>query len=232
MATHAVGVNENVRSEEKETMLPAVVIHALEKVSLTNSYPSGAVLFAEGQASRGVYIVRRGRVKLSVCSRDGKTLILRIATAGEMLGVASVISGREYEATAAALEPSEITFIRHDDVLRLMRFYPEFALQVTQHLSDDYASTCREIRDLMLSDSASEKLARLLVGWLDQNAESQHPDRMKLSLTHEEIGQMIGSSRETVTRLLAGFKKRNLIHQNGATVVVPDRMALTSLMGI
>ncbi len=232
MATHMVGIDRNVRLEEKETMLPLAVTDALERVALTNSYPTGAVLFAEGQASRGVYIIRRGRVKLSVCARDGKTLILRIATAGEMLGVASVISTREYEATAAALEPSEITFIRQSDVLRLMRLYSEFALQVTQHLSHDYASTCREIRDLMLSDSASEKLARLLVGWLDQNAEPQHPGQMKLALTHEEIGQMIGSSRETVTRLLAGFRKRDLIRQHGATLVVPDRMALASLTGI
>jgi len=228
MATH----NKEFESEEKETKLPAAVSDALEKVTLTNSYPTGAVLFAEGQAARGIYIVRRGRVKLSVCARDGKTLIMRIATAGEMLGVAAVISAREYEATAAALEPSEITFIRQSDVLRFMRLYPEFALQVTQHLSHDYTSTCREIRDLMLSDSASEKLARLLVGWLDQNAQSQHPEQMKLALTHEEIGQMIGSSRETVTRILAGFKKQHLIQQNGATLVVPDRIALESLIAV
>jgi CRP/FNR family transcriptional regulator, cyclic AMP receptor protein len=228
MAIH----NQNVESVEKEPMLPVAVSDALATVTLTNSYPTGATLFAEGQAARGVYIVRRGRVKLSVCARDGKTLILRIAAAGEMLGVAAVISGREYEATAAALEPSEVTFIRQSDLLRFMRLYPEFALQVTQHLSHDYTSTCREIRDLMLSDSASEKLARLLVGWLDQSAESQHPDQMKLALTHEEIGQMIGSSRETVTRLLAGFKKQQLIQQHGATLTVPNRMALESLIGV
>jgi CRP/FNR family transcriptional regulator, cyclic AMP receptor protein len=224
--------HRNVEAEENETMFPAALSEALETVTLTNSYPTGAVLFAEGQASRGVYIVRRGRIKLSVCARDGKTLILRVAAAGEMLGVAAVISGREYEATAAAMEPSEITFIRQSDVLRFMRLYPEFAVHVTQHLSRDYTSTCREIRDLMLSDSASEKLARLLVGWLDQSAESPHPDQMKLALTHEEIGQMIGSSRETVTRLLAGFKKQHLIQQHGATVTVPNRIALESLMGV
>jgi len=217
-------------SAEKAMLMPGSVTAALEMVSLTNSYPTGAVLFAEGQASRGVFIVRRGKVKLSVCARDGKTLILRIAEAGEMLGVAATIASREYEATAAALEPAEITFIRQVDLLRLMRQNPEFAFHVTRHLSQDYTATCREIRDLMLSDSASEKLVRLLMGWLDQNAESAHPDQMKMALTHEEIGQMIGSSRETVTRLLAGFKKQRLIRQNGSTLVVPDRMALESLI--
>jgi len=146
------------------------------------------------------------------------------------LGVASVVSGRQYEATAETQEPSEISFLRQCDLLRLMRLHGELALWVTQHISQDYAATCREIRDLILSDSASEKLARLLVGWLDQNTESRNPSQMKMSLTHEEIGQMIGTSRETVSRLFAGFKKQHLIQQNGATLVIPNRVALESLI--
>lgn len=203
---------------------------AMEAVTLTNSYPAGAVLFAEGQASRGIFVVVRGRVKLSVCARDGRTLILRIAEAGEVLGAASAVVGREYEATAEVQDPAEVGFLRQSALARLMRQSGEFALWITQQISHDYNATCREIRDLMLSDSASERLARLLVGWLDHHAEAGHPSRMKLGLTHEEIAQMIGTSRETVTRLFAGFKKQHLIQQNGATLVVPNRAALESLI--
>jgi CRP/FNR family transcriptional regulator, cyclic AMP receptor protein len=210
--------------------LSPAVADAVEQVSLTTTYPTGALLFAEDQAPRGVFIVRRGRVKLSICGSDGRTLILRIVEAGCPLGVASVVSGRPYEASAEVQEPSEITFLRQSDLLRLMRQHGEFALWVTQHISGDYAATCREIRDLMLSDSASEKLARLLVGWLDQNTEAKNPSQMKLALTHEEIGQMIGTSRETVSRLFAGFKKQRLIQQNGCTLVIPNRVALESLI--
>ena len=74
------------------------------------------------------------------------------------------------------------------------------------------------------------KLARLLVGFLDQNSEARDPSQMKLGLTHEEIGQMIGTSRETVSRLFAGFKKQHLIQQNGCTLIIPSRMALESLI--
>jgi CRP/FNR family cyclic AMP-dependent transcriptional regulator len=177
-----------------------------------------------------VFVVRRGRVKLSVCGSDGRTLILRIAEIGCPLGVAAVVSGRPYEATAETQEPCELSFLRQTDLLRLMRQHGELALWVTQHISRDYASICREIRDLILSDSASEKLARLLVGWLDQNTASETPSQMKLALTHEEIGQMIGSSRETVSRLFAGFKKQRLIQQSGSTLVIPNRVALESLI--
>jgi CRP/FNR family transcriptional regulator len=111
-----------------------------------------------------------------------------------------------------------------------MRAHSEIAFWVMQQISSDYASTCREIRDLILSDSAAEKLARLLVNLLDQNADSRNPGQMKLALTREEIGQMIGTSRETVSRLFAGFKKQRLIQQNGSTLVIPNRLALESLI--
>ena len=231
MATHVVNnINKNAVTDKTFSDLPAAVASAVEQEALTTTYPTGAVLFAEGQAPRGVFIVRRGRVKLSICGSDGRTLILRIVDSGDPMGVAAAVSGRQYEATAETQEPSEISFLRQSDLLRLMRQHGELALWVTQHISQDYACTCREIRDLILSDSASEKLARLMVGWLDQSATSTNPTQVKLALTHEEIGQMIGTSRETVSRLFAGFKKQRLIQQNGCTLVIPNRVALESLI--
>jgi CRP/FNR family cyclic AMP-dependent transcriptional regulator len=231
MATHIVNTPQKpVPADQTFCDLPPAIVETLEQEAITTTYPTGAVLFAEGQAARGVFIVRRGRVKLSICGSDGRTLILRMVEPGCPLGVASVVSGRPYEATAETQEPSEISFFRHSDLLRLMRLHGEVALWVTQHISQDYAATCREIRDLILSDSASEKLARLLVGWLDQNALAGKPSQMTLALTHEEIGQMIGTSRETVSRLFAGFKKQRLIQQNGSTLVIPNRVALESLI--
>jgi CRP/FNR family cyclic AMP-dependent transcriptional regulator len=231
LATHIVNNAQKLAPADRSFCgFPPAVANALEQEAVTTTYPTGAVLFAEGQAARGVFIVRRGRVKLSICGSDGRTLILRTVEPGCPLGVAAVVSGRQYEATAENQEPSEISFLRHSDLLRLMHLHGEFALWVTQHISADYASTCREIRDLILSDSASEKLARLLVRWLDQNTEARNPSQMKMALTHEEIGQMIGTSRETVSRLFAGFKKQRLIQQSGSTLVIPNRVALESLI--
>ena len=206
------------------------MMRAVEATQPLREHAAGAVLFTQSEAPKGVCALRRGRMKLSVSARDGRTLILRMVEAGELLGVASVISGHEYEATGEAQEPCEISFIRRTDLLRLMHLHGELAVWVTQRLSHDYTSTCQEIRNLMLSDSASEKLARLLVGWLDDNANSKRPDHLKLAMTHEEIGQMIGTSRETVTRLFAGFKKQRFIEQNGSTLVIANRVALESLI--
>ena len=231
MATHIINNAQKLGPAVKTFCdFPPAVADALEQEALTTAYPTGAVLFSEGQAPRGVFIVRRGRVKLSICGSDGRTLILRVVEPGALLGVAAAVSGRQYEATAETQEPCEISFLRQVDLLRLMRRHGELTLWVTQHISQDYACTCREIRDLILSDSASERLARLMVGWLDQNTESRNPSQMKLPSTQEEIGQMIGTSRETVSRLFADFRKQRLIQQNGSTLVFPNRVALESLI--
>ena len=231
MATHIINNAQKLGPAVKTFCdFPPAVADALEQEALTTAYPTGAVLFSEGQAPRGVFIVRRGRVKLSICGSDGRTLILRVVEPGALLGVAAAVSGRQYEATAETQEPCEISFLRQVDLLRLMRRHGELTLWVTQHISQDYACTCREIRDLILSDSASERLARLMVGWLDQNTESRNPSQMKLPSTHEEIGQMIGTSRETVSRLFADFRKQRLIQQTGSMLSIPNRVALESLI--
>ena len=210
--------------------MPAKLIKELESLEFTTSYPSEAILFVEEQLPRGVFVVLRGRVKLSVCSRDGKTLILRIAEAGEVLGIGASVAGHAYEATAETLESSEISFVRRADILRLMHEHNELALWLAENLSREYSFTCREVRNLMLAESARGKLARFLVENLDKNGSPKQPDRMKLGLTHEEMAQMIGSSRETVTRTLAAFKKGHLVEQNGATFIIHNRLALESMV--
>src|SRR5580692_12481627 len=77
---------------------PPSLANALEQEAITTTYPTGAVLFAEGQAPRGVFMVRRGKVKLSICGSDGRTLILRIVDTGCRMGVAAVVWGRPYVA--------------------------------------------------------------------------------------------------------------------------------------
>ncbi len=206
------------------------LVRELESVEFTTSYPSEATLFVEEQLPRGIFIVLRGRVKLSVCSRDGKTLILRIAEAGEVLGISASVAAHAYEATAETLEGCEISFVKRADLLRLMHEHNEFALWLAENLSHEYSFTCREVRNLMLAESARGKLARFLVENLNKNGNPKQPDRMKLGLTHEEMAQMIGASRETVTRTLAAFKRGNLVEQNGATFIIRDRSALESMM--
>ena len=220
-----------LRADKIFCNLPPATVQALETIKYTTAYPKGAVLFVEGQAPRGVFILCRGRVKLSICSSDGKTLILKIAEAGEVLGLSASVSGKPYELTAETLDPCQVNFVKREDFLRFLREHNDVCLRVAEQLSEKYNTACHEIRSLGLSHSAAEKLAKLLLEWSLKNGGARQPDRMKLTLTHEEIAQMIGTSRETVTRLFADFKKRQLIQLKGSTLVIRNRSALETLVG-
>jgi CRP/FNR family transcriptional regulator, cyclic AMP receptor protein len=201
----------------------------LDAIKHTSSYPEGAMVFVEGQAARGVYVVCQGRAKLMATNRDGKTLILKIAEAGEILGLHSVISGNAYEVTIETLQPSQLAYISREDFVKFLKSHGDACLHVAQHLSRDCQAAYDSIRSIGLSHSASEKLARLLLHWSADGKVTDGTVRTKLALTHEEIAQLIGSSRETVTRSLADFKKRRVLELNGSTLLVRNITALESL---
>ncbi len=218
-----------MREEKIFCNLSNGALQALEAIKYTTAYPKGAVLFVEGQAPRGIFLLCKGRVKMSICSSDGKTLILKIAEPGEVLGLSATVSGKPYELTAETLDPCQINFVKREDFVRYLKEHNEVCLRVAEQLSDKYNTACHEIRSLGLSHSAAEKLAKLLLEWSEKNGGPG--GRVKLTLTHEEIAQMIGTSRETVTRLFAEFKKRQFIQLRGSTLVIRNRAALETLVG-
>lgn len=210
--------------------LPQPSLEELEKVKYASAYPQGAVLFVEGQAPRGVYVICSGRVKLSTTSRDGKTLILRIAEPGEVLGLHATVSGKPYELTAETLQPCQLDFIRREDFLRFLQHHADACLNAAQHLSQNCQSAYEMIRSLGLSHSVSEKLARLLLEWSTEGDQTKEGIRIKVSLTHEEIAQLIGTSRETVTRTLGEFRQKKLAQLRGSTLVILNKTALEQMI--
>ena len=211
--------------------LPKSSLEDLEKIKYASAYPQGAVLFVEGQGPRGVYIICSGRVKLSTTSRDGKTLILRIAEAGEVLGLHATVSGKPYELTAETLQPCQLDFIRREDFLKFLEHHGDACLHAAQHLSENCQNAYEMIRSLGLSHSVSEKLARLLLEWALTGETTKDGIRIKVSLTHEEIAQLIGTSRETVTRVLGDFREKQLAQLRGSTLLIRDRAGLEKLVG-
>lgn len=187
-------------------------------------------MFVEGQSPRGVFILCSGKVKLSTSSADGRTLILRIAEAGEVLGIPASVTGKPYELTADVLETTQANFIHRQDFVNFLRDHGEVALRVAQQLGETYHSAIAEMRSIGLSHSVGEKLARFLLDLSPHQDEKKAEVRVTLTLTHEEIAQMIGSSRETVTRLFTDFKKKQLLQVKGSTLIIKNKAALQSLV--
>jgi CRP/FNR family cyclic AMP-dependent transcriptional regulator len=195
------------------------------------TYPDGALLFVEGQVPRGAYVLCSGKAKLSTTSREGKVLIVKIAEAGEVLGLSAVIAGQPFEITAETTGPCQVNFLERGALIERIEKSGELGLRSAQALSREFQIAYRDIHDLVLARSSAGKLAKLLLSWPPNREKPSLPGeiRVRAGLTHEEMAQMIGASRETVTRLLGDLKKRELIRLEGSTLVICNRTALEAL---
>jgi CRP/FNR family transcriptional regulator, cyclic AMP receptor protein len=219
-----------VRGEHLFCSLSVQAGQRLNEVKSTAVYPKGAMLFIEGQLPRGVFVLCAGKVKLSTTSREGKTIITKISDAGDVLGLNAVISNRPYEVTAEMMEPGQANFIPRDSLQFMLKDFPEVAAKVAQQLSRNYFTAYEEIRTLGLAASPSEKFAKLLLSWSTKTVGDDGSSQVKLTLTHEEIAEVIGTTRETVSRLFSEFKKKQLMQLKGATLVIRSRMALERIV--
>jgi CRP/FNR family transcriptional regulator len=206
--------------------LPPAAMKEFDAINSTMTYPKGALLFMERQDARGVFVLFEGEVKLSISSSEGKTLILRVAKAGEILGLMAALAGSPYDVTAETIQPCQIAFVRREDFLRFVAKYPEASQGVVKQISSQYQGACEQLRTVGLAASAQEKLARLLLTWSAGMKQTKEGTQIKVPLTHEEIAEFIGTTRETVTRTLSDFKLRHLVAIHGATLMIPNRAAL------
>lgn len=212
--------------------MPPTALKDFDAITFSSSYPKGAFLFMEKQTPRGIYILCEGEMKLSVSSNEGKTLTLRIAKPGEILGLESALSGNPYELTAETLRPCQVAFIRREAFLPFLAKHPEVYLAVMSQLGSHYQTACEQLRTVGLSASAPEKLAKLLLNFSAGSQEARDRNRVKLPLTHEEIASFIGTTRETVTRTLGDFKAQNLVQIQGSTLMIQNRSALENVASL
>jgi CRP/FNR family transcriptional regulator len=229
-------VNDNcqtckMRKDGFFCQLEGAALKMFDATKASSVYPEGAVLFIEKQEARGVFVLCEGQVKLSISSSEGKTLILHIAKPGEVLGLTAIVGGTPYEVTAETLRPCQVAFIRRDDFLRFVAQNPEVYRNIVKQLASSHNGVCEQLRNVGLSASAPARLAKLLLDWSNGAEQTKGVSHITMPLTHEEIGEFIGSSRETVTRTFSDFKGRHLITLKGSTVTIPSREALETVAG-
>jgi CRP/FNR family cyclic AMP-dependent transcriptional regulator len=201
-----------------------------QKIKFTSSYPAGSVLFVEGQVPRGVYMLCKGRIKLTMTSPAGKTVISRVVEAGELLGLHSAISGDAHEVTAETLQPCQVDFIRRDDFNKLLRDHGDASANAMQQFTNYYRGACHQIRYLGLTPSATEKMASFLLESAMHGQETPTGIRFNLSLTHEEIAQVVGVTRETVTRALTELRAKMLISTKGPSILIRNKPGLEAMI--
>ena len=154
----------------------------------------------------------------------------KLSEAGDVLGLNSVISSRPYEVSAEMMEPGQANFIPRESLLQFLKDHGEVALRVAEQLSRNYYTAYEEIRTLGLATSPSEKFAKLLLSWSTKSTQNDGSSPVKLTLTHEEIAEIIGTTRETVSRLFSEFKKKQFLQLKGSTLLIRNRPALEKIV--
>jgi CRP-like cAMP-binding protein len=186
-------------------------------------YPPGSVLFSEGEVPEGVHILDSGQAKLFGSTSRGKTVITKIARAGELLGLNAVILGRPYLVSAEVTEPSRVSHVRGEDFMAFLRKSPEAANHVIKQLSTNYYDAEREVRTLNLASNAGERVARLLLGWVEESEERADDEVwINMDLTQEQVAQMLGASRETVSRVTSTMARQGIIEIKGHVLRIPS----------
>ena len=205
-------------------------------------FEKGDVIFIEGDRPRGVYRIRQGRVKLTTSTPEGRVLILGVAGPGDTLGLSATVSQTEYEATAEAIELVSAQFTARDTYLTRLRRNADFALEAAIELSRRYRDAHAAMRSLASADPVLIRLARLFLKWASEghaaatdaarngngsNKNGHSPLQIHNTFTHQQIAEMIGSSRETVTRVLREMRERDLVTLKGADLCIHSPAKLT-----
>lgn len=218
----------NGRHGEVQSLLRA--IRASRINAFSSLHARGQVLFAEGEAARGVYILRSGRATVSISSSEGRVVMLRLAQPDDVLGVNSVLQGSTYDTTVKTLEPCRTEFVARAEFIEVVKQGRDGAELMLTMLSQELAQLTERAKALLLPQTVRGRLAKLLLE-LSNGAHSDGSQTAELDgrFTHEEIAQMICSSRETVTRLLATLGRQAVIRITSGTIAIVDRPALEKI---
>jgi CRP/FNR family transcriptional regulator len=221
-----------LRSDDFFCALSEESLKAFNQIKHATVFPEGAVIFVEGQTPRGIFMLCQGQAKLSTTSREGKTFILRIAKPGEVLGLHLIVAGKPYELTAETMRPSQLDFVSREDFLRFLNDHGDACLRAAQDIGRDCQSAYDVVRSIGLSNSVSGRVAKFLLESAADGKVKNGTVSIGFSLTHEDISQLMGTSRESITRTLADFRKKHLVGLKGSTLTIHDKLALERLVTV
>ncbi|MDE3171924.1 MAG: Crp/Fnr family transcriptional regulator [Gemmatimonadota bacterium] len=185
------------------------------------SYPRGSVILFEDDPGDSLFIVRRGRVKVVLVGEDGREVILGVLGVGEHFGELALIDDRPRSAHVIAMEDSDLLVLRRDDFRSRVESSPSVAWSLLTELSRRLRRADDKIGGLVLLDVPG-RISRLLLDLAEEGGGST----IERQLTHQTIAQMIGASRETVSRAMKDFQDTGWITVERRRITLADRKAL------
>ncbi len=189
---------------------------------VARSYERDEVITFEGQQAEGLYILLSGRVKMTKTTADGKEHILDILHSGQLFGGEVFLRLDTYTVTVEALTPVKVGFLHNSYLENLVRTIPEFAWELIVFFNGRLLKSYDQVLDLAANDTQTRMAGVLLKLGAEHGIETPEGIRMDLSLTHQELANLIGTSRETVTRILKTFKDKGAVKIDGRGIVIKE----------
>jgi len=206
------------------------LVQRIVEAGRRSSYEKGQILFAQGQQSRGVFLLVEGLVKLSLASSDGNSLILGFSGPETILGLAATVLDETHVTSAQAVAPTTAVVLPRDIVLRLVQENTTLAFEAVEMLSAERYDLLDHLSAIGLSKSASQRLAGFLVRLRQDSPDHDDSVHIRLAgVTQDDLAHMLGVSRETTSRLLSRFRKRHVLQWERSTLLIRDWRALRRL---
>lgn len=197
--------------------LPETTVADLMRVMHLRAFRRGSVLFDQGEEPGAIFFVESGRIKWHKVSEDGNEQILQVAEPGQAVGLVALLDRKPYIAAATAVEDATVWVLTLADFDRMVIKYPQLALKIMTQLGDGVRWLLEHVH-AMTNRSAHERVASVLI----RKAELHDAGRRIIPLTHQEIANLAGMARETVSRVLADFQRRGAVRLTRSAVVLLD----------
>ena len=197
-------------------------LNMISEIILTRKYRKSMIIFMEGEPGDGLYFVKEGRVKISKMTSDGREQILHLLQQGDVFAEVTLFDGGPFPATAEVLEDSVVGIIRNQDIDRLIKNYPDLAVRLLKIMSKKLRMAQTQIRDLALKDTYGRMVGMLLKLGDEYGKECEQGLKITIPLGRQELANMIGTSRETVTRILSDFKKSKVIVLDKQEIIITN----------
>ncbi len=176
--------------------LPQKSLDELEQLSVLRRYPKNTILFIEGDESTHLYVIKEGKVSVSVAGEDGREVVLNHMSEGEYFGELALLDGKPRSATVRTITQCEVIAVSRNSFQSLLKTNPEFVIQVTAELTSRVRKLTESVKDLALLDVYG-RVSNVLEKLSDENGRIDNP-----KVTHQDIANMVGSSREMVSRIM------------------------------
>ena len=206
------------------------VIQDVNEALVPTPQAAGTVLYSQNDKPLGVYLLFTGKAKLTAVVATGKTALLRISQPGELLGLNAAMAQRPHMAAARIMEDSQVGLLRREELVNLMERHPQLALAVAQRLASDCAEALTEMLFLRVTTTTLQRLAMLILRWSGANSARRH--EIPILYTQAEIGQIIGASRETVTRLMKQLERKGCISVSHSQLKIIDQHSMKKIARI